>query len=884
MQLLASCTSTARGARIWRFDGWRGHVAALLTYIGLSVVLSWPTITHFTTALTTSGEDARHNLWIFWHVLQALRGAQPLFEAPLLYYPHGISLLVHGVGPVTALFALPFWPLGPEAAYNGALLVSLSLTGYCSYLLARDLGMERSVALFAGTVVLASPMCLAGLNNHVTKVFLGAMPLTLLALQRALDTQRSRWWAVATGLGLLLTLLHTGYQFVFVSLAAGFFTLAALRNAERGQRRFVLGRAALVGLAALLLAGPLLLAIVRAASDPSIVVDVNAESFSAPDLVQYVLPSHQSRLFGWLTQTIAQPYLADRSMLLNSETEVSLSAGGILLCMVAWWRAGRVARRWVVLLALCMLFSLGPELHVLARNHFTEYDLPVILPYAFLTGLPGLSFMRSPGRFMMLGFVAFGIATAFGLAWLRQRFPAHRRVLLAGATMLILIPAWPKPFPQEALRPVPPFYQQIAADTEQYGVFDLPLKSSPSFAFNWKAVYTSSYYQIFQIVHQKGIAGGYISRTYGEHPVFADILTDNTSVLRLNGRPAVYADFLDDLARNNYRYVVLHKDLFGPTPAGIDPGEQRARALLNATFAGQAPIVDDALTRVYRVQPSLDAVTIRWGTNWRPPEPDWRWATSPATLRIDASRPRPVLLQLTPSFLHDPKAPNGLGERGRLTVQTGSTATTVELVANAPAIVPLTLAAGSQTITMTLAAGNFHPPQANDKALLSFAMKTIDLRLLDQTDLAPDIHVDGQTQRNDRAAVVALYGAGWYDYEVESHSRWSRSPAQLLIYSWRPQEVYLHLTPETLFTGASGLGAQATLRIATDDGPHNVIVAHAGQVLTAELGLRPGWNQVTITSAAGNFQPSELFSGNGDRRTLSFKLKEISITTRVHSR
>jgi len=163
----------------------------MLFYAALSIAISWPTARDFTTRITSSGVDARHNLWLFWHTQQVLLGQQSLFDAPLLYYPHGISLLVHGVGPITGLFALPFWAWGPEAAYNGALLLSLWLSAYCTYLLARGLELDRGAAIFAGVLVLAAPMGLAGLNNHVTKVFVGTLPLLLLALQRALDLRRS---------------------------------------------------------------------------------------------------------------------------------------------------------------------------------------------------------------------------------------------------------------------------------------------------------------------------------------------------------------------------------------------------------------------------------------------------------------------------------------------------------------------------------------------------------------------------------------------------------------------------------------------------------------------------------------------------------------------
>jgi hypothetical protein len=719
-------------------SAWREHGVAMLFYAVLSIALSWPTARDFTTQITSSGVDARHNLWLFWHMQQVLIGQQPLFGAPFLYYPRGISLLVHGVGPLTGLFALPFWAWGPEAAYNGALLLSLWLSAYCTYRLARGLELNRGAAIFAGVLVLAAPMGLAGLNNHVTKVFMGALPVFLLALQRGLDLRRSRWWALATGLALLLVLLHNGYQFVFAALALGFFVLTALLEAPKDQRWPLLLRATLIGICVLVLVGPLLFAIQRAANNPAIIVDVNQDSFAAPDLIQFFLPPHVSLLFGSFTQQMMKTFSPDTT--LNSESAVSLSLIGLALGIVAWlagqraaesrWRAGR---HWFVLTVLCVLFALGPQLRAAGRTSFTEYELPIVLPYAFLTGLPGLDFMRAPGRFMMFGFVAFAISASYGLTWLTQRLPRLRYTIVPVAIALVLLEAWPTPFPQETLAPVPQFYQQIAGDREQYGVFDLPLKSSGSFSWNWTTAYFSSYYQIFQMTHHKGIASGYISRTYGEHPIFAGIMADSIQQLQINGRPAAYVDFQQTLARNNYRYAVLHKTLFTDPSKGDTKNLAESQALLDAAFGAQPPIVDDDLVKVYQVDPKAEQIELRWGQNWGDidKEAQARWAVSPATLDVSAPATRQVVLQITPMFIHVPNSEAGLGANGVLHIQVGdSFSTDVAITAGQPVSVPITLQAGSQLVTLSLQAGNFQPSQygQKDTRTLSFAVNAIDLR------------------------------------------------------------------------------------------------------------------------------------------------------------
>jgi hypothetical protein len=862
----------------------------MLFYAALSIALSWPTARNFTTRITSSGVDARHNLWLFWHTQQVLLGQQSLFDAPLLFYPRGISLLVHGVGPITGLFALPFWPWGAEAAYNGALLLSLWLSAYCTYRLARSLELGRGTAIFAGVLVIAAPMGLAGLNNHVTKVFVGTLPLLLLALHHALDLRRSRWWAPATGLALLLVLLHNGYQFVFAALAIGFFVLAALLAATKDQRRPLLLRAMLIGACVLVMVGPLLFAIQRAANNPAIIVDVNQDSFAAPDLIQFILPPHFSMLFGAFTQQIMQTYSPDTT--LNSESAVSLSLIGLALGLLAWfvghhaaesrWRAGR---RWFILTALCVLFALGPELRAAGHTSFTEYELPIALPYAFLTGLPGLDFMRAPGRFMMFGFVAFAISASYGLAWLIQRLPRLRYAIVPVTIALVLVETWPEPFPQETLAPVPQFYQQIASDREQYGVFDLPLKSSGSFSWNWTTAYFSSYYQIFQMTHHKGIASGYISRTYGEHPLFADIMADAVAQLRIDDQPAAYVDFQQTLARNNYRYAILHKTLFTDPSKGDTKYLAESQALLNAAFGAQPPIVDDDLVKVYQVDPNIQQIELRWGQNWSflDKKAQARWAVSPATLAVVAPAARPAILQITPAFIHDPQSEDGLGASGILNIQVGdSFSTDVAISAGQPISVPIALATGSQAITLTLQAGNFQPSQygQKDTRTLSFAVNAINLESAEHIALPPDILVDGQPQQAGNAQIMATEGAGWYPPETGKQGRWANSPSELQIYSANGQQVELQLLTKTLYDGANGLTDQGTILVTVRDEMPQRALVRAGQPIHANVELRPGWNSVKIALEAGNFQAIQLFPSSGDQRWLSFKIDQLDILTR----
>ena len=275
----------------------REHAGAFTCYLLLSIAISWPLARDFSTVLTGSGLDALSHLWRVWQAVQALAGREPLFTTTLLYYPVGTSLLLHSAGPVSGLLALPFWPLGPVAGYNGCLLLGLALTGYGMYLLARDIGCARDASLFAGVVLLTAPIHLVGLRGDLAKVFLGLVPVALLLLSRGLDLQRSAWWAVAFGLVVLLVLLDNPFQFVQVATAAPLFAIAAALRSQDARRMAT--RVGVLAIAAAIATAPLIVEIAHAAGNPAMAIARSAESGRhQPDLLQFVVPASFSRASG----------------------------------------------------------------------------------------------------------------------------------------------------------------------------------------------------------------------------------------------------------------------------------------------------------------------------------------------------------------------------------------------------------------------------------------------------------------------------------------------------------------------------------------------------------------------------------------------------------
>ncbi|GAB4427980.1 MAG: hypothetical protein Kow0031_08100 [Anaerolineae bacterium] len=717
------------------------HGLVLVTYLLLTLVITWPMALNFDSALV-GGSDYRLLLWTMWYTKYAILEGQPLYYTQLLYYPVGVSLLTHGLGPLLGAVALPLWLWGPEVVYNGTILIGSVVTGYSMYLLARSQGFNRSVSFFAGVLLLMAPIRLAAVyGGHLAEVFIALPVLVLWSLLQGLNPLKSAWWAVVASFIWLLTILHVGEQFVFAGLGVGFWLVVSVIFTR--QRGPVLKRAGIFLTSGVVLTAPFLVAIWRASNSLGIEVKRNLESLQHhPDLVQFFVPTELNRFLGPFFTEILRPVIVS-----PVETAVFLVWTGLVLCLVALISRNRRAWLWIAFTAFCALISLGPFLRVWGRSNATDFELPIILPFAVLTSLPGLDFWRTPGRFMAIGYIGLGISASFGLAWLQSKAPLLWRGWLPWlAVGLVLVETWPMPFDayQEKLRPVPAFYRQIAADADFYGVFDLPVRPFRDINYDSWYINNSSYYQMYQMTHQKGIAVGYVSRFYAEHPLFAQFLSNSVSDspwqpnILLNGQPANrYANARHELVKNGYRYVVFHKpqaDYRGYTPGGW--GEQAAQQFIAQTFGDQPALVDDALTQVFEVGPPgneaelTTTIALRENSNsaWYEYLEGEQIAISPVTFYVASPRSQPVELQVSARQMVN-AATGQVVEQGRLSLQTGDSVVEAALRMGNVATLPFLLVAGSRVITLTAqslpGAGSADAP-----APLNFVIDKINLNTL----------------------------------------------------------------------------------------------------------------------------------------------------------
>ena len=573
-------------------------------YVLLAVAASWPLARDFSTY--TVGDvhyDERHAIWVLWYTAKAIAGQVSWPDTTHLLYPHGISILVDGVGPLNGAIALPFWPWGPAAAFNGVALAGLALTGWCLYALARAAGLPRGPAFLAGALYLLWPIHLIGLAGHLEKLFIGMLPLTLLAGLRAFDPARHRAWLAAPGLALLGALLQNGNQFVFAALGIGVVAVQVWRAGPRDERRTRAIRIACAGVLSLAISGPLLLAIVRVMRDPALFVALGEQTFYyAPDVLHLVLPSPHQAWSTWLypgtmqmdgyawASTIAGLNPTRNWYGSGLETAVAVPFVAIVLGILALRE--RAARPWIVFGLVFTVLCLGPKLRI------DGFDTGLSLPYDLLRHVPGLDVMRTPGRFMLLASAGLAVAAGFGLEVLLRRWPSRRAAVVALVSLIAVVELWPRPWPQTALPHVSPFYAEVAAGARPAG----PILDLPHGWYNRSD--RASAYMYYQTIHHQPIAWSYLSRYYKRFP------NEGLDPLWNLSLPAG-ADLRARIKALGYRYVVWHKfsGMFvgGRVSTGMlaqpqgPPTALATHPIFRDAFAGVRPIHEDALVVVYAV-------------------------------------------------------------------------------------------------------------------------------------------------------------------------------------------------------------------------------------------------------------------------------------------
>src|SRR5262249_13241906 len=201
--------------------GWRSLAGWAAFYVLSAAAATYPVILWFRTSMPGSLCDPLQHLWIMrWYRTCLLEGRSPVL-CPEIQYPVGAPLGNFSPLHLQSLLFIPLsFVLGNDIlAFNLTWLTGLVFTGLGTMLLARQVLRDRLCAGFSGMLAMLSAPMMLHAHGHLELIYLGSIPLFLVAWLRFVDLP-GRGRLAAAVLAYILVAMSAAYYSVFAIMPA----------------------------------------------------------------------------------------------------------------------------------------------------------------------------------------------------------------------------------------------------------------------------------------------------------------------------------------------------------------------------------------------------------------------------------------------------------------------------------------------------------------------------------------------------------------------------------------------------------------------------------------------------------------------------------------
>ena len=495
--------------------------------------MTLPVATQLTTRLVGWGSDPYVHYWNNWWIGQALeRGISPYYT-DMLFHPNGASMVFHNFAWLNIVTSLALKPVvGSVGAYNLVFLANIVLCGFAMYHLTSYVLGHRGAAFVAGLVHAFWPYRMHH-SAHPNLISTQWMVWFLLFLMKTVREGKRRHVLLAA-LFLTLTAFARLQLLVLTVFPAAITLLYSFLTRRELWSWQTVGRLALIGaLTGAALAYPVFpLVREQLAGDYPEDLFIEEEADQS-DLVAYLLPNppHPLRQF-------YAPDIMRTQIVFVGYTTLALAIYGVM--------KGSRTRLWLLIGGFSFVMALGPSLRI-----YGHVFPGIPLPYRLLGWSFPVRIMRSPHRFNILLAIPVALLAGFGVRGLSRSGWRARWVPLLAAG-LVLFEYLQVPMPMLSLEHSP-FYERLAAVSERFGVYDLPMGFSGP----------SKFYMYLQTIHEKPIVQGKMARPERDINAFidGDPFTKHLRLSKNNIDPELTAvsRHLAYLADAGVRYLVLHR-------------------------------------------------------------------------------------------------------------------------------------------------------------------------------------------------------------------------------------------------------------------------------------------------------------------------------------
>ena len=629
-------------------------------YLLLAILLTWPTVTQFTTHLPGDGGDDPAIAWNLWWVKFALlnEGQNP-FQTEAMFYPIGINLAFYTLTVLNAVTALPLTlNLGVVTASNLHMLFTFIVGGYGAFLLTHHIlrqshdGNVQPTVIWFSAAIAGSFYAFA--SSKLFYIALGQfnigsshwIPYAILYVVKARQAPQRIKNSVMAGFFLTLQawaeMTYASFLLVFIGLYWLYWLIAGvysnyLQNSSQAPfeppAKFQdvspiwlhLRSALVIGLTFTLGLAPILAQMVPdmlTEGDFLVVGGGFADVFSA-DLFGFLIPTmHHPWLGAFIRQSNVTAF--DK----GQHIYIGVILVGLLLLNLRLIIIKSGLRFWLFASLIFALLTLGPIIYINGQN------TGLAGPFVILQQLPFFRGNRYPSRYSVMLMLSLSILAGYSLvqigAWLDRAKRSHHLLIIGLIALLFFFEHLPFPLPQSDMR-IPEPYQIIAADPNDFVVLDIPFAWRNGFRITGALTTQFMFGQFYQTQHQKPMLQGNTSRNpefkfqyFTQIPIINTLLALETGKIvppaRWDSDRGIAGEVLHFL---NIKYIVIRPyryDTFNGTET-IPVTEQTVIPYIEAVLP-VTKIHDQPDLKIYQVQ--ADALI---------------QATSQADLNIDTTNP-----------------------------------------------------------------------------------------------------------------------------------------------------------------------------------------------------------------------------------------------------
>lgn len=527
-----------------------------LLYLVLVLLITWPLIAHLSTSVLGEEGDNFIYIWNHWHVKQALINFNSPYSTNSIAFPFTTSLVFHtltfSLASISTLLQI-FLPV--VVSFNLILIASLVATAFGTYLLLHDLYRQRWTAIIGGFFMLCNVYTFSTLLGHFNYSSTFVIPFYFFFLLRAWR-RNSLGYAAAAGLMAVISFYN---EFIY-TVGLCFCTLIFLGYVFYRQREELMKKHRvfwIVGGLSLVLCTPLVWSALRVMiENPPHIPQLHDVIYYAPDIRSFFLPHSSNILFSSWTGDFYHRLGSHGNSLYLTYSLLILAILGY-----RWHRDTELYSRnlWLGLLVVFFFLTLGPVIFL---------NKPLLtLPYQLLYHLPLLNNILVTPHFVI--FVIFFLILLAAPACRKFSQPAaslYQKGLLVLLIGIYFFEVQPGPLPLTRTS-IPNFYYEIAKDSEEYTILELPFALSTSFYTLGNGT-TPAKTEYYQTVHGKKLLSAWISRLPDDYYVFYNSVVGLSYLIQpVQQLSPDEINALREATRANFnklgiRYIIVHPEYY----------------------------------------------------------------------------------------------------------------------------------------------------------------------------------------------------------------------------------------------------------------------------------------------------------------------------------